>query len=201
VRRPPAALTERRVFIGKNSMSDHYARWGLGLLANALPAVLDDPGDLAARADVMLAANAGGFALGVAGTTAAHALQYPLGALTHTSHGVGVGTLLPYVLRFNAPARLPELAEIAGLLDVDKPEMSAEDRAVAGIRAVEDLLARIGIPRTLADLGLERTQIAYVAEKGLLSKRLIDNNPRPLDLDAMVEITEAAYTGSRTTAL
>ena len=201
VRRPPAALTERRVFIGKNSMSDHYARWGLGLLANALPAVLDDPGDLAARADVMLAANAGGFALGVAGTTAAHALQYPLGALTHTSHGVGVGTLRPYVLRFNAPARLPELAEIAGLLGVDKPEMSAEDRAVAGIRAVEDLLARIGIPRTLADLGLERTQIAYVAEKGLLSKRLIDNNPRPLDLDAMVEITEAAYTGSRTTAL
>ena len=40
-----------------------------------------------------------------------------------------------------------------------------------------------------------------MAEKGLLSKRLIYNNPSPLDLDAMVEITEAAYTGSRTTAL
>ena len=42
-----------------------------------------------------------------AGTAAAHALQYPVGALTHTPHGVGVGVLLPYVMAFNAPARDP----------------------------------------------------------------------------------------------
>ena len=198
VRRPPSALAERRVFIGKNAVSDHYARWGLDLLADALPAVVDDPNDLAARADVMLAANAGGFALGVAGTTAAHALQYPLGSLTHTAHGVGVGTLLPYVLRYNAPARQAELGEIARILGDDRRELSPEALAVAGIEAVEALLEQIGIPRTLADLGLAADQVEYVAHKGLLSKRLVDNNPRPLDAASMLEIVESAYSGSRT---
>jgi alcohol dehydrogenase len=197
VRRPPSALAERRVFIGKNAVSDHYARWGLGLLADALPAVIDDPNDLAARADVMLAANAGGFALGVAGTTAAHALQYPLGSLTHTAHGVGVGTLLPYVLRYNAPARQAELGEIARLLGDVRPDLSAEALAVAGIEAVEALLERIGIPRSLAELGLAADQVEYVAHKGLLSKRLVENNPRPLDAASMLEIATSAYDGSR----
>ncbi len=197
IRRPPSALAERRVFIGKNAVSDHYARWGLGLLADALPAVIDDPSDVAARADVMLAANAGGFALGVAGTTAAHALQYPLGSLTHTAHGVGVGVLLPYVLRYNAPARQAELGEIARLLGDERHDLSAEALAVAGIEAVEALLERIGIPRSLADLGLAADQVEYVANKGLLSKRLVDNNPRPLDAASMLEIVESAYAGSR----
>jgi alcohol dehydrogenase len=197
VRRPPSVLAEKRVFIGKNVISDHYARWGLALLAGALPAVLEDPGDLAARSDVMLAANAGGYALGVAGTTAAHALQYPLGALTHSAHGVGVGALLPYVLRYNAPARIVELGEIATLLGVPGSGADPLDRAEAGVSAVEELLERIGIPATLADLGLAADQVDYVARMGLESKRLVDNNPRPLDLEAMTEITENAYTGTR----
>ena len=102
IQRPATALAEGRVFIGKNVISDFYGRWGLGLLQRALPAAFENPADRQARSDVMLAANAGGYALGVAGTAAAHALQYPLGALTHTPHGVGVGVLLPYVMRYNA---------------------------------------------------------------------------------------------------
>ena len=80
----------------------------------------------------MLAALAGGYAFGTAGTAAAHALQYPIGALTHTSHGVGVGTLLPYVMAFNAPTRMPELAELATALGV--AECDGATKAAAGNR-------------------------------------------------------------------
>jgi len=196
IQRPPAAVGEGRVFIGKNVISDSYARWGLGLLARALPAALEHPDDRQARSDVMLAANAGGYALGVAGTAAAHALQYPIGALTHTAHGVGVGVLLPYVMRYNAPARVREFAEIGDMLGV---EGSGDDqvRALAGIEAVEGLLDRIGIPPTLKELGLTEDQLSYVAAMGLKSARLVDNNPRPLDADALYEITRAAYAGDR----
>ncbi|MGO8034221.1 iron-containing alcohol dehydrogenase, partial [Rhizobium ruizarguesonis] len=38
---------------------------------------------------------------GTAGTAAAHAVQYPFGALTHTPHGLGVATRLPYVMTYN----------------------------------------------------------------------------------------------------
>ena len=197
IQRPSTAVGEGRVFIGKNVISDSYARWGLGLLATALPAAFDHPDDRQARSDVMLAANAGGYALGVAGTAAAHALQYPLGALTHTAHGVGVGVLLPYVMRYNAPARVQEFAEIATIFGVPGSD-GGEAQALAGIEAVEGLLDRIGIPPTLKELGLTEDQLSYVASMGLKSARLVDNNPRPLDVDALYEITRAAYAGDRT---
>ncbi|WP_328520763.1 iron-containing alcohol dehydrogenase [Kribbella sp. NBC_00359] len=196
IQRPSTAVGEGRVFIGKNVISDSYARWGLGLLAKALPEAFEHPDDRQARSDVMLAANAGGYALGVAGTAAAHALQYPLGALTHTAHGVGVGVLLPYVMRYNAPARVQEFAEIATIFGVPVTG-GGEAQALAGIEAVEGLLERIGIPSTLKELGLAEDQLSYVASMGLKSARLVDNNPRPLDADALYEIARAAYAGDR----
>ncbi|HET6740257.1 MAG TPA: iron-containing alcohol dehydrogenase [Kribbella sp.] len=197
IQRPPAAVGEGRVFIGKNVISDSYARWGLGLLARALPAAFDHPDDPQARSDVMLAANAGGYALGVAGTAAAHALQYPLGALTHTAHGLGVGVLLPYVMRYNAPARVAEFAEIATIFGLPVAA-STEAQAAAGIEAVDALLDRIGIPPTLKELGLTEDQLEYVASRGMQSARLVDNNPRPLDAGALLDIIRAAYAGDRT---
>lgn len=190
------AMSQPRVFIGKNTLSDGYATWGLGLLATSLVEVYRNPGDQKARAQVMLAANAGGFALGVGGTAAAHALQYPLGAVTHTPHGVGVGTLLPYVMRFNLPERIVEFGTIARLLGVSG-DLRPDDLARAGIEAVERILARIDIPATLRELGLPKEKIGYVAETGMNSKRLVENNPRKLDVDAMLAITHAAYNGDR----
>ena len=60
----------------------------------------------------MLAALAAGCAFGTAGTAAAHALQYPVGNLTHTAHGLGVATLLPFVMQFNRPACADAFAEL-----------------------------------------------------------------------------------------
>lgn len=196
IQRPASALAERRVFIGKNVISDHYARWGLQLIGSALPAAVEHPDDLAARSATMLAANAGGFALGVAGTAAAHALQYPIGALTHTPHGVGVGVLLPYVMRYNAPTRVAEFAEIGRLLG--QTGDSETELALKGIEAVDAILTVIGIPKTLADLGLTEDRLGYVAEQGLVSRRLAENNPRPLNVEAMLRIVTAAYHGDRT---
>lgn len=199
-RRPADVTSSPRVFVGKNIISDGYARLGLRLISTSLVTVFGDATDAAARNDVMLAANAGGFALGVAGTAAAHALQYPLGAITHSPHGVGVGVLLPYVMRFNVGARVPEFGEIARLLGVTG-SMSENDLALAGIDAVDRILAAIKIPRTLAELGLASDQIDYVATMGLESKRLVENNPRPLGLEEMLEITHAAYDGNRSVTL
>ena len=131
----------------------------------------------------MLGATAGGFALGTAGTAAAHAIQYPVGALTHTPHGVGVGVLLPYVMEFNRPARIPELAPIALAMGAS-PDATPEDLADEAIDRVAALLASVGIPATLAELGLADDQLRWTAEQALGAERLVANNPRPLDVDA-----------------
>jgi len=197
IRRPTATdLVTERVFVGKNELTDTYALMAVRRIAGSLRRAWSDPEDMDARESMMLGATAGGFALGTAGTAAAHAIQYPVGALTSTPHGLGVGVLLPYVMEFNRPVRIPELATIARAMGASA-EASEEELADEAIDRVAELFAAVGIPRTLADLGLPADRLRWTAERALEAGRLIANNPRPLDVDAVEQIVHAAYTGDR----
>ncbi len=158
-----------------------------------LPTAVANGGDRQARAGVMLAALHAGLAFGTAGTAAAHAIQYPVGALTHTAHAVGVAVLMPYVMAFNRPACHEEFAQIATAMGVlgDDQDVLAD----AAIQAVRALFSDIGIPATLKDIGLSADDVAHVAAQSMLAARLVHNNPRPLDEAAMAAITRAAHQG------
>lgn len=188
-------LTEEHVFVGKNVLADHMAKLAIANIFKYLERAYRDGTDVEAREGVMLAALAAGCAFGTAGTAAAHALQYPVGNLTHTAHGLGVATLLPFVMQYNRPACAEAFADLAELIGA--PGDSRAARSQAFIEAVSDLLARIDIPRSLSALGLKADQQDYVAEYSLNAGRLIKNNPRPLDLAAMQIITRAAFLGDR----
>ncbi|GAA1513259.1 iron-containing alcohol dehydrogenase [Nocardioides humi] len=194
---PGPAEIEAHLYVGKNLLTDTWARQGLRLVRDAFPRLAADPADLGARSDTMLAAFSAGMAINTAGTAAAHALQSPIGALTHTAHGIGVGALLPYVMRFNLPTRVEEFAEVAELLGVVPRGGSAEAAARAGITAVEDLLATIGCPPDLAALGLRPEHVDQVADQALLATRLTANNPRELDREDAVRILERGLAGDR----
>ena len=195
-RRVTAELATERVFVGKNEFTDTYALLGVRLIASSLQRAWSNPDDREARESMMLGATAGGFALGTAGTAAAHAIQYPVGALTHTPHGVGVGALLPYVMEFNRPTRVPELAAVALAMGAH-PDATHEELADQAIDRVAALLASVGIPSTLAELGLSADQLRWTAEQALGAERLVANNPRPLDVDTLELIVRAAHSGDR----
>ena len=188
-------LTEQHVFVGKNILSDHFARLAVTNVFRFLERAYRDGADVEAREGVMLAALAAGCAFGTAGTAAAHALQYPVGNLTHTAHGDGVATLLPFVMQYNRPSCVGAFAELARAVGL--PDGTPDDMSQAFIDAVADLLTRVGIPQSLAALGLKADQQNFVAENALNAARLVKNNPRPLDLSAMQHITRAAFSGDR----
>ena len=71
------------------------------------------PNDLAAREAMSLGAMLAGLAFSNVGVALVHALEYPIGGATHCSHGAGNGMLLPYVMRYNLPARRTEFARVA----------------------------------------------------------------------------------------
>ncbi|NUB45561.1 iron-containing alcohol dehydrogenase [Fertoebacter nigrum] len=187
-RRPvTAGLTQERVFIGKNAISDQFALTAISLLWQGLEAACTDGANTTARAQVMQGATFAGLAFGVAGTAAAHAIQYPVGALTHTPHGLGVACLMPWVMEWNRPVIGTELAQIASVIGV------ADADAV--IPAIAGLFARIGIPPTLAALGLDEDRIPWVAEQSCGIERLIQNNPRPIRRAEMDLLLIAAFSG------
>lgn len=188
-RKPVAGIAQERVFVGKNALSDHFALQAITLLWEGLEVTYTDGSDIAAREKVMMGAMLAGMAFGVAGTAAAHAIQYPVGALTHTAHGSGVACLMPYVMQWNAPEISGELEQMAPLIGLNNGSEV--------ISATASLFERIGIPKTLDILGLAENKLDWVAEQSCGITRLIQNNPRPLDLRDMRRLLGAAFSGDR----
>lgn len=105
--------------------------------------------------------------------------------------------MMPHVMEFNRGHCGPELAEIGRAMGLDSSGRTVPEQAGATIDAVERLFASIGIPRTIADLGIVQSQLALVAEQAMGSARLIKNNPRPIELASMATLVEAAFAGDR----
>ena len=195
LRRPTSGrLALDHVFVGKNALSDALALEAIRLMARSLEKAVNDGSDAAARADMMLGSTLAGLAFGVAGTAAAHAIQYPVGAITHTAHGLGVATLMPYVMTWNLPSCEAELAQVGTAMGLSDAGTVGE-RAQAAIDATAELFARIRIPATLAELGLRHDQISEVARLALTAERLIKNNPRSLSPEDMERLVAAAFDG------
>lgn len=194
VRNPVNAdLSQSRVFVGKNLLSDHYALSAIRTVFMYLPRAVANGADREARSKLMEGSMLAGMAFGVAGTAAAHALQYPVGALTQTAHGLGVAALLPYVMRFNAEVSPESYLAIAKALDIKgDTDKETVDQLVEMTRA---LFETIKIPRTIAELGIKESQLDWIAEQSLLAARLVNNNPRKLDFKSMRELVGQAFHG------
>ncbi|MAY63198.1 MAG: alcohol dehydrogenase [Rhizobiales bacterium] len=197
---PGAELPQKHVFIGKSALSDHFALLAIKLLGRSLEKACGPGADEAARADVMMGALAAGCAFGTAGTAAAHAVQYPAGALTHTPHGLGVAAMLPYVMTYNTKAAAAEIADVGIAMGLELADVDKTAAAEATIQEISRLFTAIGITPTLAALGLAADKLEWTAEQALGIDRLIKNNPRSFDLAAMRQLIQAAYDGDRAAA-
>ena len=197
-REPTPALGHEHVFVGKNALSDDFGLSAIRHIGASLGRAYHDGGDREARGRLMYGSTLAGLAFGAAGTSAAHAVQYPVGALTHTAHGAGVAVMLPYVMEFNRPYCTGALAAIADALGVAQPDAPADDSARRAIDHVTAICAAIGIPHTLERLGLKHDQVEWTATSAMGASRLVKNNPRPLDVASMSLLVGAAFSGDRT---
>ncbi|GHA18977.1 alcohol dehydrogenase [Devosia pacifica] len=192
-----AAMTLEHVFVGKNALTDQHALGAITSIGRSLVAAVRTGDDLAARSDVMMGSMLAGLAFGSAGTSVCHAVQYPVGALSHTAHGLGVALMLPYALQFNRRYVAEEIATVGQLMGFANPNDqtdAAVDRAIDGIAAV---IAEIGIPTSLEEIGIESKNLPWIAEQALGAHRLIKNNPRPVDRAGMDQLVAAAFSGER----
>lgn len=195
VLREPVWGDRLSIFVGRNRMSALFALDGLRAMGDALPRAVADGGDSDAREQMAWGSLLGGLAFGSGGTHLSHALQYPIGAMTHTPHGLGTGLMLPYVLQACRAETSPHLAEMAVALGVGG--RSEADDAQAAIDRLAAIGEAIGLPASLADLGVSREQLARIAELAAGVTRLTALASREATPDLLERILDAAYDGDR----
>jgi maleylacetate reductase len=162
---------------GRDQGADAVALEGARIISDALPRVLEAPGDLGARRDLLLGAARAGEALGRSGLALGHAMAQALGGRYGLPHGVLNAICLPPALRFNAEYLPPAFGEALG---TDDPPARVEE------------LARLGGIGRLRDLGIPREELPEVAELAA-ARPGARANPRPASPAEVLNLLESVY--------
>jgi alcohol dehydrogenase class IV len=153
------------------------------VLARGLPRAVADPADLAARSDALLGAWLAGAAMAAAGVGIHHQLCHLLGGTYRLPHAELHAVVLPHAVRFVAPAARPQLARLAGALEVED---------VAG--GIWDLGRKLGTPASLAELGLPEAELDRAATQAVAK---VVQTPRRAGVSELRALLEAAWQGRR----
>ncbi|MGO1975140.1 MAG: iron-containing alcohol dehydrogenase [Propionibacteriaceae bacterium] len=182
------------VFTGRNTLIEPVALRAAASLGHWLPVAVAEPANRRARARVAHGSLLAGIAFGSTGNHLCHALQYPIGALTKTPHGLGTGLLLPYALDLLRQA--PEIAERIAQLGAALEDLPAgEASAGRTLARVVEINRTIGVPGSLAELGIERDQLPQLADLALRSTRLLAISPLDPTRDLLLDLLERAHAG------
>jgi maleylacetate reductase len=142
---------------------------GLRLLGKGLPAVRTDPAALEARLDCQIGAwlSMVGSQTGVS-KGASHGIGHVLGGTAGVPHGYTSCVMLPHVLRFNHRVNTDRQARVSEALG--QPDEPAAD-------IVGALIAGLGLPTRLRDVGVKEDQLDLIAENSM-HDRWVHTNPR-----------------------
>ncbi len=173
---------------GFHPMAEGIAVEGMRLVKEALPQAVRDGSDLAARG-MMLSASAMGAVAFQKGLGAIHSLSHPLGALYDTHHGMTNAVVMPYVLAHNRPAIEDRIARLAAWLGLPGGGFSSF------LRWVLELRAELGVPPTLAALGVPADRLDELAAMAL-EDPTAGGNPVPLTLADMRRLYQSCYDGT-----
>jgi alcohol dehydrogenase class IV len=184
---------EAVAYEGRHPLGMALAEQAIELVGKHLVAAVADGSNTAARDGMALAATIAGLAFSNCAVALVHALEYPLGAVLHCSHGAGNGLLLPHVMRYILPVRTESLARVSRLLGVDTAGLSEQQAAERGIAQVETIARAIGIPATIRDLGGTADQLPAFAAKAFAIKRLMGTSPRRPTEAELLEILRGAF--------
>lgn len=174
-----------------NPFSDTFALQALDLILNNIESACDDPEAMEEKNRMQIAAFYGGIAITASGTTAVHALSYPLGGKYHIAHGVSNAILLVPVMRFNESVCREKFAQAYDrCVHGERTCTTAEEKSAFIINWMERIVRHLDIPESLTELGVPPGDLDSLVEAGMQVTRLLVNNMRlvtPADARALYQ--------------
>lgn len=177
---------ESYVALNATPFTDALALGAMKLVYNNLKKVADNGNDLQARENVAFASAMASTAFNNAGLGHTHTIAHQIDGSSYRHHGLTTGSLLPYVLEFNASSiptqKFIDMAMAMGETGVK--ELNAVETFLTALRKFN---ATLDIPIDLSELGAKEEEINYYAEMAL--KDIAGStNPRKATLEDMIQL-------------
>lgn len=166
-----------------NPFSELLALKAIRIISRSIRKAFGNGKDIEARHDMLLGALYGGMCIATSSTTAVHALAYPLGGKYRMPHGISNAILLPFVMRFNAVGNEDKFRDVALAMGLDVASLSAAEAVSVMTEALFALNRDLQIPTDLKRWNITRSDLDTLVEGAAKVTRLLDNNPRPMNVE------------------
>ncbi|MDI3089904.1 iron-containing alcohol dehydrogenase [Priestia megaterium] len=167
-----------------NPISDTFALEALDLILNNILEACTNPDALEAKRKMLLGSFYAGVAITSSGTTAVHALSYPLGGKYHIAHGVSNAILLTPVMKFNEPVIKELLAKAYDrVVKETNEELTVNEKSKYIIDLLENIVETLEIPTSLKAFNVPKEDLEALVEAGMEVQRLLVNNMREVTPD------------------
>ncbi len=205
-RRPaPAHPGDRPAYQGANPVSDIWAAEALRMVGANLLRAIQEPDDVEARGNMLLAAASAGIGFGNAGVHLPHGMSYPVSGMVRdflpegyevshaiVPHGMAVILNAPAVFRYTAGANPERHLYAAGLLGLDLSDAAPEDAGEILAQGIIDVMRATGMPNGLAAVGYREADAPALADGTLPQHRVTKLSPRPAGREDLIELFQAA---------
>jgi len=178
------ALTNRR----RNALGEEFALRAIEIIARWLRVAVEEPDNYRAREMMSYASMLAGMAIDQLGVALIHAMEHPVSAhYPEVTHGRGLAPLAPVVTAFNLKGNPEAYALFAKL-------MGYEEKPANAVRALEDLIEKLPLPRSLKELGVEESAVERLASDTMrLAGRSLESNPIRPSVSDLEDLFRRAY--------
>ena len=191
----------RPAYQGANPISHIWASRAIEMISQNLVRVIEDPTDVNARSEILLAATYAGIGFGNGGVHLAHGMSYPVSGMVRdyvpqgyppgqplVPHGMAVVLNAPAVFRFTAPAN-PELHLYAAqLMGQDISTAEPEDAGDILSGAIVELMQKVGMPNGLSAVGYGPEDVDKMVAATLPQHRVTKISPRPAGAEDLKQL-------------
>ena len=159
-----------------NALTRVFSRAAFRLLYRDLPCLVEEPGNLERRQNLLLGAYLAGAALFNSGSGIAGAFSYPLGVHYKIPHGICGAVFVASVVEYNAARGYGDYAELLETVEPGSalPPVAQARRFAELLRALCD---RMEVPRTLDRWGVGLKDAADIERALLPLQAAFDQNP------------------------
>ena len=169
--------------VDSNPIMDLMAKEGIAAIARALPAIRNNPSDIAARSAALYGAWLCGTVMSNVGMALHHKLCHTLGGSFNLPHAETHTIVLPHALAYNAAAAPQAMRDIAVALGAGQ-----------AAQGVFDLARDNGATVALRELGMKEADLDKACDIAMQNRYA---NPRPLERDAIRLLLQDAWSGER----